>query len=193
MCFYHDLRIQARSGGMCGIELIERQCRQCGTTFFVCRPCWRGQSYCHDRCLDESCIIRHREAQRKYRQTELGREQHARAERERRQRSQPWFVQEQAEKQKAGDGCAKRDLPHETCDPRPEQNRDETVLAEGDNRVADRTSKGEKEGFKWVEKSIFKVVNGCGIQTETAKICHFCGRAGKVVGTFSPKSPIEQS
>jgi hypothetical protein len=53
--------------------------------FCVCRRCWRGQAYCCDKCRLAARRKSHREAQRKYRQSEKGKKAHREAENRRRQ------------------------------------------------------------------------------------------------------------
>lgn len=60
--------------------LLEVHCRWCGTRFFICRRCWRGQAYCSDECRCQGRLRVHREAQRRYRQTRKGRKAHCLAE-----------------------------------------------------------------------------------------------------------------
>ena len=60
------------------------KCRWCGKIFFVCRCCWRGQGYCSDECRGSSKRKAHQEAQKKYRQTQKGKNQHCEAENRRR-------------------------------------------------------------------------------------------------------------
>lgn len=63
--------------------LIQIRCR-CGVIFCICRSCWRGQAYCSDKCRIAGRRQAHREAQRRYRQTERGRYNHRKAEHRRR-------------------------------------------------------------------------------------------------------------
>jgi hypothetical protein len=60
-------------------------CRWCGLQFCVCRRCWRGQAYCCYACRREGKRKSHRNAQRKYRQTEKGKKTHRESENRRRQ------------------------------------------------------------------------------------------------------------
>ena len=61
-------------------------CGWCGGFFCVCWSCWRGQAYCSDECIIAGRRRAHREAQRRYRQTQRGREAHREAECRRRKR-----------------------------------------------------------------------------------------------------------
>ena len=65
--------------------LLLIHCRWCGLTFYVCRSCWRGQAYCSDECRIAGYKKHHREAQRKYRQSQKGKKVHREAENRRRQ------------------------------------------------------------------------------------------------------------
>jgi len=69
---------------MSPILLKTIQCKHCGLIFHVCRSCFRGQAYCCDFCRHEARKKNHREAQRRYQQTEEGRETRRNAERMRR-------------------------------------------------------------------------------------------------------------
>ena len=66
------------------VLLIKIRCKRCGSIFYVCRSCFRGQVYCGDRCRKASQDVAHNKAQRLYRQTEKGREAHREGERRRR-------------------------------------------------------------------------------------------------------------
>ena len=64
--------------------LLQINCKHCHQNFLLCRRCYRGQCYCCGKCR---CIAQQdaqRRAQRRYRQTEKGREAHSEAERRRR-------------------------------------------------------------------------------------------------------------
>jgi len=71
---------------MIHLLLIKRECRFCGLNFYVCRRCYRGQAYCSDFCRIKARRKRHKETQRKYRQTAKGKKSHSRAENRRRER-----------------------------------------------------------------------------------------------------------
>jgi len=64
--------------------LLQLQCRWCDLAFCICRRCFRGQAYCCDECQLFSRRKKHREAQRRYRQTEKGKKAHREAENRRR-------------------------------------------------------------------------------------------------------------
>lgn len=67
------------------IVLLKKiRCKHCGSIFYVCRSCWRGQVYCGDICRRIAQQKAHREAERRYRQTEKGREAHRQGEKRRR-------------------------------------------------------------------------------------------------------------
>jgi hypothetical protein len=59
-------------------------CRWCSSEFFLCRRCWRGQSYCSMSCRMQAKAAAHRRAQRIYRQTARGKQMHREAEKRRR-------------------------------------------------------------------------------------------------------------
>jgi len=66
-------------------NLLKRiECKRCGLIFHVCRSCFRGQAYCSGLCRDKARKEKRREAQRRYQQTEKGRETRRNAERRRR-------------------------------------------------------------------------------------------------------------
>lgn len=71
-------------GGLFILYLLRIECGWCHLIFFVCRRCFRGQSYCSDRCRIEGRGKNHREAQRRYRQTPKGKKAHREAENRRR-------------------------------------------------------------------------------------------------------------
>ena len=64
--------------------LLEIRCRWCGVSFCICRRCWRGQGYCSEACRSSGRRQVHREAQRRYRQTQKGKKAHRHAENRRR-------------------------------------------------------------------------------------------------------------
>ena len=64
--------------------LLLIHCRWCGLSFYICQRCWRGQAYCSDECRTAGYKKCHREAQRKYRQTQKGKKVHREAENRRR-------------------------------------------------------------------------------------------------------------
>jgi hypothetical protein len=66
--------------------LIEVHCGRCGLVFLVCRRCWRGQIYCSEECRIEGMRRNHREAERRYRQTDKGKRAHREGENRRRHR-----------------------------------------------------------------------------------------------------------
>lgn len=75
-----------KAGDISMVLLIQIHCRRCGLIFCICRRCWRGQAYCSDECRITSRRQAHREAQRRYRQTERGRHIRRKAEQRRRKR-----------------------------------------------------------------------------------------------------------
>ena len=64
--------------------LVEVCCRRCKARFCICRRCWRGQAYCSEGCRLLGRRSLHREAQRRYRQTEKGKKAHRQGENRRR-------------------------------------------------------------------------------------------------------------
>lgn len=64
--------------------LVDIRCRWCGINFCICRRCWRGQAYCSEECRLLGRRRIHREAQRRYRQTQKGKKAHCHAENRRR-------------------------------------------------------------------------------------------------------------
>ena len=81
------------------------RCRCCGRIFHVCRPCWRGQVYCGERCRKTRQRRLHRTAQRKYRHTDKGRKTHRLYEQNRRKKKK--------KKKTMGDDSA---TPPKSCD-----------------------------------------------------------------------------
>ena len=66
--------------------LIEVHCGRGGLVFLVCRRCWRGQIYCSEEFRAEGMRKNHREAERRYRQTDKGKKAHREGENRRRHR-----------------------------------------------------------------------------------------------------------
>jgi hypothetical protein len=48
----------------------------CGTVFYICRSCDRGQRYCSDRCRQKNRRSQRRQANRKHQQSPEGRLDH---------------------------------------------------------------------------------------------------------------------
>lgn len=67
------------------VILHPRVCR-CGTTFYICRPCDRGQRYCSGHCRQKARREQRREANRRYQQSLEGRLDHRDRQRVYRQR-----------------------------------------------------------------------------------------------------------
>lgn len=61
-------------------------CRHCDRLFFVCQSCWRGQAYCSDTCRNIAYRKAKQRRQKRYRQTDNGREKHRCDQRKRRLR-----------------------------------------------------------------------------------------------------------
>lgn len=66
------------------VLLIKIKCRHCKTCFLMCRKCYRGHVYCSTACRIKAQKISHRNAQRKYRQTQKGKTAHRENEKKRR-------------------------------------------------------------------------------------------------------------
>jgi hypothetical protein len=66
------------------LKLISVFCSWCNAAFCVCRSCWRGQKYCSDVCRKAAYLKSHREAQKRYRQSEKGKKAHRLQENKRR-------------------------------------------------------------------------------------------------------------
>lgn len=60
------------------VVLRQRLCRgqACGSVFFVCRPCDRGQRYCSDRCRGKARREQRRAANRRHQSSPEGRLDH---------------------------------------------------------------------------------------------------------------------
>jgi len=67
------------------LKLIE--CKRCSLEFYICNSCWRGHAYCSDECRQAARSEAHCISQRKYRQTEKGKEAHRQQEKNRRIRN----------------------------------------------------------------------------------------------------------
>src|SRR5262245_51946288 len=68
----------------------------CGLMFFICRPCYRGQAYCSERCRHESRREQRRKANRRYRQDPEIRQDHRERMREYRKRQRDSRVIDQS-------------------------------------------------------------------------------------------------
>ncbi len=84
--FYTIFRLNAMPEAKKNSELVQSCCRQCGIYFSICRKCHRGQAYCSDSCRTKGYQRLHREAQKRYREKEKGRQKRRDAERRRRWR-----------------------------------------------------------------------------------------------------------
>jgi len=58
----------------------------CGTIFYLCRRCDRGQRYCSSHCRQKALRLQRRQANRRHQQTREGREDHRDRQRDYRQR-----------------------------------------------------------------------------------------------------------
>lgn len=56
--------------------LLRRRVCRCGTIFYICRSCDRGQRYCSDRCRQKARRQQRREANRRHQQSLEGRLDH---------------------------------------------------------------------------------------------------------------------
>ncbi len=72
------------TGDMPAMLLRAIRCRWCKFLFYICRCCWRGQAYCCKKCRIAGKRKKHREAEKRYRQTEKGKKRHREAENRRR-------------------------------------------------------------------------------------------------------------
>jgi hypothetical protein len=68
------------------IKALQIFCGCCGRIFGVCRDCYRGHKYCSDACRTAGYHQRRLKAQRNYRQTGKGKQQHSESEKRRRER-----------------------------------------------------------------------------------------------------------
>lgn len=85
--------------------IIQLICRCCGNFFHLCRSCFRGQAYCCEKCRISRQRQLHREAQKKYRQTEKGKKLHQEAERQRRNRKKSKNVDDEGSTMKSDVIC----------------------------------------------------------------------------------------
>ncbi len=85
--------------------LVEVHCRFCGARFFVCRRCWRGQVYCSKECRRQGMLRVHREAQRRYRQTQKGKKAHRQAENRHRHELSHHFEKNMDDLSSRGSAC----------------------------------------------------------------------------------------
>ena len=82
--FYYVFQLFARAGTYFVLLLVEIRCKWCDTYFFICQRCFRGQTYCCDKCRLAGKRHNHREAQRRYRRSRRGKTVHRKAEQRRR-------------------------------------------------------------------------------------------------------------
>lgn len=71
-------------------------CRNCEKLFYLCQSCWRGHAYCSDECRYAARKKAHNKAQRTYRQTEKGKENHRLDEKRRRAKKNSKTVDDQS-------------------------------------------------------------------------------------------------
>ncbi len=60
----------------CDVLLIQIVCKHCQTSFYMCRSCFRGHTYCSHQCRNKAYAKAHRISQSKYRTSEKGKEIH---------------------------------------------------------------------------------------------------------------------
>ncbi len=157
----------------CGFakNIIIVWCRKCGTYFGVCRSCWRGQTYCSRSCRESKKKRLHCQAQRRYRQTEKGKEAHRVWERNRRYQQDP-NDENQVEDTSAPSGMKPEPRPTDgDNNEEPEKNMD------------DAPSSNPNQGIK-VVVGITKNRIGGGEGPQRWTKCQFCGQNGKVVQRF---------
>lgn len=154
-------------------EAITAVCRECGAGFGICRSCWRGQVYCSRVCRDAGKRRLHRQAQRRYRQTETGKAAHREAERRRRRIHEPMRPVGRAGQPSTGKAPEPQRSENQQ---RPWASREKTMADASSNkpvvgpRIGGRNTnppatRAEKISTKWVA-------------------CHFCGEKGVVVARF---------
>jgi hypothetical protein len=68
----------------------------CGVMFFICRPCYRGQTYCSERCRRQGRREQRRKANRRYQQDPEVRQDHRDRMREYRRRLRESRVTDQS-------------------------------------------------------------------------------------------------
>lgn len=84
------------------LPAVEFSCSICEMLVLICRSCWRNQKYCSSACANTARLKRHRDNQKKYRQTEKGIKVHAACQRRYRLKN----------KKIETDRTTKRQLPH---------------------------------------------------------------------------------
>jgi hypothetical protein len=68
----------------------------CGVMFFICRPCYRGQAYCSDKCRRAARRQQRQKANRRYQQDPEVRQDHRDRQREYRRRRRVSRVTDQS-------------------------------------------------------------------------------------------------
>lgn len=81
---------------MSNLPLKAIYCRNCDKLFHLCRSCWRGHAYCSAECRDTARKRSRRRAQRVYRQTQKGKENHRLGEKRRRAKKKSKTVDDQS-------------------------------------------------------------------------------------------------
>lgn len=154
-------------------EIIIVSCRKCGTSFSICRSCWRRQAYCTAECRESVAKEKHCEAQHRYRQTEKGKAAHRKWEREHRRIGDP--VDRSQVKAKA-----------KSSGKRPESNRtvskkNSSVL---EKTMDDASSSRRGDGLKVVGSIATPPAVEEVKSSEKWATCLFCGQKGVVVARF---------
>ena len=55
------------------------RCARCGSSFYFCPSCWRGDKYCSEPCRASTLKERRQRSGGRYRRTEKGKERQAKA------------------------------------------------------------------------------------------------------------------
>lgn len=153
-------------------EIIVVQCRECATSFGICRSCWRGQVYCRPECRESRQKRKHCQAQRRYRQKEKGKAAHREYERRRRR----------------VDGTV--DNSQEKEDPKPsgrgEQSRSVQKNSQAylEKTMADASSSELGDVLNVVASIVTSQVVEEGKRCKKWSKCLFCGKKGVVVARF---------
>src|SRR3989442_11973839 len=92
------------------VPLRHRRCR-CGATFYICRPCDRGQRYCSDCCRQKARREQRRETNRRHQQSPEGRLDHR--DRQQRYRQRLRVREKCVTDQASPDGNRFGNIPHQ--------------------------------------------------------------------------------
>lgn len=154
-------------------EAITVVCRECGTGFGICRSCWRGQVYCSRACREAGKRRLHRQAQRRYRQTEKGKAAHREAERRRRRIREPMRPAGRAGLPPAGNTSEPQ---RAECRRRPRTPREKTMADASSNKPVGGSRIGGRNANPPPTRAEKSVTNRV--------VCHFCGETVVVVARF---------